>query len=109
MTRPVYSTNFIEVRSPSYADEYDVPAGNVAVLTHMTFYNGVDESPFTAGLALEVAIDDPAIFVWLINLAGLWVGTYQWSGREVFTTALYVTTGPVVNSFRANGYLLTAT
>jgi hypothetical protein len=109
VSRPVYSTNFVAVRSPSYSDEFVVPAGDTAIVTHMSFYNGVDQPENATGDALQVTLDDGGIYVWTIAKAGLAIAVYQWVGREVFTVDLSINATAVTYSFRASGYLLTPT
>lgn len=110
MGRPVYSTCFLACQYPAAGGTYDVPAGDTAILTHMTLWIR-DNGPFPFGSLMNVELDVAGMVVWYIEGVPASSGVYQWTGREVFTSQLFLimAAGPPVYSFRANGYLLTPT
>lgn len=109
MSRAVYSVCFASVEGAITDDIYNVPAGDTAIVSHMTFYCG-DDSPGRFGdLALSVALDASLTFIWWLQGRELQRGCYQWSGREVFTGSLILNSILANSSFRASGVLLTPT
>jgi hypothetical protein len=87
---------------------YLVPDGDVGVLRDMTLWLPAG-TPVTFASALTVACDTALGYVWDIAGINARPGVYRWTGREVFNTALLVQAWTHPFSFRASGYILTAT
>jgi hypothetical protein len=109
MARPVYSTGFLTCQHPVPAGTYLVPPGDTAIVTHMTLYVATAGAYGDSGTALQVALDYGNAIIWRMLTSGLPAGIYQWTGREVFYNYLQFDGGDGYSSFRANGYVLTAT
>jgi hypothetical protein len=109
MTRPVYSVCFFEVAGAAVDAVFTVPPGDTAIVNHMSFYNAVEHPAAEGSLALSVAVDNVAVFIWTLQAGNLLPGVYQWTGREVFTDFMEVNSAIAATSFRACGLLLTAT
>jgi hypothetical protein len=109
VARAVYTKCFLATKYPALSGSFIVPAGDTAVLHHMTLWVR-DDHPASTGTLLTVALDDAGMFVWDVKASTTVSGIYQWTGGEVFTTALYLAfLGPYAYAFRANGQLLTPT
>lgn len=109
VSRPVYSTNFMTVQPPDVVQTFLVPPGDTAIVTHMTAWCPTVGPYGFPGYALTVALDYGNAFIWMLPVSGLAIGTYQWVGREVFLLSMTMNRQTPCSSFRANGYLLTAT
>jgi hypothetical protein len=97
------------VNSATGLTAYAVPTGDTAILKHMSFWVPANHGPYTPESFITVALDEVNVIVWDINGSTVRKGVYQWSGWEVFTSALYLRAVASPFSFRASGSLLTPT
>lgn len=113
----VYSTCFLDsadfVGSWPGTMSYVVPDGKVAVVTHVnSFIWGLADFFHIAGVAtFTVNINAPTgTPIFQLSPATLTNGQYIWEGREVLEEGqvLWATANWFAQSFRINGYLLTA-
>lgn len=89
--------------------QFDVPAGDVAIVKHMSFWCRDDHPAGVLGSAITVALDFSDVFIWDIKGPTAMSGVYQWSGWEVFTAHMFLEADSLAYSFRASGTLLTPT
>lgn len=108
MGRAVYSVPFLTIANVPGLSVRDIPAGDVAILKHMTLWNQTS-NPLAVGSAITVALDDTQMIVWDLKGAALMSGVYVWSGWQVFSAHLYLQAQAFGYAFRASGTLLTPT
>lgn len=109
MARAVYSTCFIECQTGTTSASFIVPADHTAIVTTMTFWNRDSQPLPVNSSAFSVRLNALGSFIWEEPADCLESGIYYWSGRELFPTSMTFSCALTYYSFRANGYLLTAT
>jgi hypothetical protein len=110
VTRPVYSTCFLVVADSFGSFTYTVPAGDTAIVSDMSLWVRDDGGAPGIIRPVTVALEDAGSIIWQVQPNRALAGSYQWSGRQVFTTSLIFDSPdiwPFV--FRACGVILTPT
>lgn len=104
--RPIHSVYFPLTIDTATSSHYEVPVGFTAVLRDMRFWvrnQGLDPTV----QALVVALDADTDIVWEIQATNASRGVYTWTGHQVFSIVMQVTTFNQPWNLRASGYLLT--